>query len=215
MKKLVYGQGINDSNTPTKIAKQGKVLWSCPIYYRWKAMLGRCYSKVQQSRGSSTYDDCTVCEEWKTFSNFKDWLIARPYEEKTLDKDFLVKGNKEYSPDKCVLISNALNVLLNTHGKTRGKFPLGVHYCNKRNTFVAQCSVGEVTSTNKRKQTNLGLYEDPIEAHKVWQSAKIAYMKTFLTTKEVLEDDRLYASLLLRINNVQHDLDNGLVTESL
>lgn len=99
---LVYGVGINDD--PTSV----KILAKDPIYTRWQGMIMRCYSeKFKESR--PTYEHATVCEEWKIYSNFRDWCKLQNHEGKHMDKDLLVKGNTVYSPDTVCFIPPELN----------------------------------------------------------------------------------------------------------
>jgi len=105
MARLVYTVGINDLKGD-KTRPNGT---DCPIYSKWSQMLQRCYSEPYL-KNRPTYRGCTVCEEWKTFSNFMAWLTKQKNWEKfEVDKDILVPGNKHYSPETCVLVSHDLN----------------------------------------------------------------------------------------------------------
>lgn len=114
--KLVYGVGINDYEG---IATELK------SYKSWIHMLGRCYSLKQKSY-RPTYIGCSVCDEWKYFTNFKNWFDLNYIDEYHLDKDILVEGNKVYSPDACRFVPEYINALLNSHQNARGDLPLGV-----------------------------------------------------------------------------------------
>ena len=89
---LVFGVGLNDANYTVNPVVSGKS-YLCSIYSRWQGMLERCYSKKYQVL-SKTYSECTVCEEWLTFSNFKTWMEQQDWKGKQLDKDIIKKGNK-------------------------------------------------------------------------------------------------------------------------
>jgi len=52
-------------------------------------MLTRCYYQKRLDIRPS-YEECIVCEEWLTFSNFKKWTEQQDWEDKQLDKDFFV-----------------------------------------------------------------------------------------------------------------------------
>ena len=41
--KLVCGVGVNDAVYPTQKYENGKRVWICPYYQKWKSMLERCY----------------------------------------------------------------------------------------------------------------------------------------------------------------------------
>jgi hypothetical protein len=139
--KLVHGVGLNDYDGPVKI-NYVHIL----SYDRWKQMLGRCYSDKWQT-SHPTYIGCSVCEEWKIFSVFKQWFDENYIEGFELDKDILVEGNKIYGPNTCRFIPNYLNTILNDCRSSRGDFPMGVYECkpNKGNGTIttkyrARCS---------------------------------------------------------------------------
>lgn len=125
MKRLIYGVGINDSKSTYIEGKR------CKYYVTWKSMLQRCYSLKYKNK-NPTYANCSVCDEWLTFSNFKAWMVKQNWEGKDLDKDILIEGNKIYSPETCFFISRRINTLLNVSKKRIGSLPLGVTF-NKKN----------------------------------------------------------------------------------
>jgi len=139
MRKLVYGVGNNDAQYTVKGVVDGKQVL-CPYYRRWFNMLTRCYDIKQLAR-QPTYIGCTVCDEWLTFSNFKNWMARQGWEGKELDKDILVQGNKVYSPATCIFVSHSINNLLASKGGNRGSYPQGVSFNKLSGKFVAQCSV--------------------------------------------------------------------------
>ena len=112
----------------TVVDKFGNVKMS---YKCWHSMLERCFSnKIIQ------YLDVIVCDEWLCFENFETWFKENYYEcgdeKMCLDKDILVKGNKEYSPDKCIFVPKRINSLFTNRKNYRGKYPLGVYKNNKK-----------------------------------------------------------------------------------
>ena len=137
--KLVCGVGINDLKVDSSHYAR-----TCPFYIKWKDLLKRCYSE-KFLQGSPTYRGCSVCEEWKTFSNFMAWMKTQRWKGKQLDKDILIPGNKLYSPETCVFVSPALNGLLNTRMRSTG----GVRKSNKK--FEARVSLGD-------KSLSLGVF---------------------------------------------------------
>ena len=87
------------------------------VYRTWVNMIQRCYyAKVHEYK--PYYKSCTVCEEWHNFSNFKVWfeenyIVGRKVD---LDKDILIKGNAEYAPDTCVLVTHYTNTIFECRG---------------------------------------------------------------------------------------------------
>lgn len=159
MKKLVCGVGINNANY--KIRVNGSF---CPFYRAWSGMIKRCYSESSK-KANPTYADCSVCEEWLTFSNFKNWMINQDWKGKHLDKDLLYYGNKIYSPDKCMFVEPLVNTILSTHKARKGKYPTGVNLHKASGLFQSRCSF-----MGKRK--SLGLYETPGQAEAAYLKEK-------------------------------------------
>lgn len=106
MTRLVQGVGVNDADYPVRPRLSGESF--CPFYKRWSDMLKRCYS-VKSKETRPTYSECTVCDEWLTFSNFKAWMEKQDWEGKQLDKDILVEGNTVYSPESCIFVPMKVN----------------------------------------------------------------------------------------------------------
>lgn len=78
----------------------------------WRGVLQRCFDKKFQKRVPS-YAKCTVCSEWHNFQIFAKWFHENHpndgarYE---IDKDIKVKGNKHYSPETCLIVTQKENV---------------------------------------------------------------------------------------------------------
>ena len=144
--RKVFGFGINDSETPVQtkgwVGGVYKVNWRCPFYTKWANMLKRCYGKSSQYR---TYTDCTVSDEWLTFSNFRDWMSKQEWEGKHLDKDLILQGNKQYGKESCVFISQELNTFLQHGVKSKNNdLPTGVNRGkSKSETYTSRIGVGK------------------------------------------------------------------------
>lgn len=114
--KLVHGVGINDMPGSRKTKE----------YELWCAMLRRSYSKKLHQR-YPTYIDCKTSSDFLVFSKFHSWCqnqIGFNQNGFDFDKDLLVKGNKEYHPDKCVFIPREINLFLGTVKMVVAKFRL-------------------------------------------------------------------------------------------
>ena len=140
--KLVYDKGMNDLEDP--IRKDGK---SLKFYNIWKSMLQRCYSEKSLSK-HRTYRGCTVCPNWLSLSNFKEWFEANYRDGMELDKDILIPSNKIYSSDTCRFVPHYINSLLCDSGAARGELPLGVTALKPnpktgRIAYKAQCCDGK------------------------------------------------------------------------
>ena len=194
-KKLVFGIGLNDSDYVVhkveKINGRQKTVWMCPFYSRWYDMLKRCYSPIIQKR-HPTYQGCTVDQNWLKFSNFKAWMETQDWEDRHLDKDLLINGNKIYSSDKCVFIHKTLNMFTTDRINDRGDCMLGVYWNAKEGKFRSQISN---PFTNKREM--LGRYSDEIQAHLAWKTRKHE-LACMLAESEYVDDPRVAEALRTR-----------------
>jgi hypothetical protein len=177
-RKVSFGVAVNDADYMTTTMVNGKRVL-CPFYMRWRDMIKRCYDPKYHAK-QPTYIDCSVCDSWLMFSNFRNWMVNQDWEGKELDKDLLVKGNKVYSPETCVFVSRELNTLLNSSAAIRGEWPIGVSFDKRDRKFQAQCSIN---GKNKR----IGSYDTPEDAHKAYIEFKEHHVyKIALEQKEPL-----------------------------
>lgn len=191
---LIYGVGINDSTYPTQVSESKRLersRWICPYYARWKDMLRRCYSESFQ-KTSLTYRGCSVDTSWHSFMNFRGWMIEQDWKGKVLDKDILFQGNKIYSSDTCVFVSNGVNVFLSDSRAIRGKWPIGVHLHKQNGKFRAQC--GQLDGSHK----HLGMFDTPEEAHEAWRKEKLSQAKLLASMQM---DKRVARALIERYEN--------------
>ena len=183
-KKYIYGFGINDYSEEVKI--NGKHIKS---YHLWIAMLQRCYDKKQKKQ-SVIYEGCSVCEEWRYFSNFKKWFDENYIEGFSLDKDIINKGNKIYSPDNCAYVTKYINSILLLRKRDRGKCPLGVHK-NKKGVYISSIS-------KKGKIIMLGCYTNEYDAFNSYKINKEKYIKDVATEyyNKKLINKKVYEALM-------------------
>jgi hypothetical protein len=132
------------------------------IYKTWQDMLSRCYDKKCQQKQPS-YIGCSVIEKWHNFQLFAKWFEENYKENKHLDKDILVKGNKIYSPNTCCFIPQEINSLFTKSNNSRGQCPIGVNKAG--NKYVASININY-------KTIYLGIFKTPCEAFEVYKTAK-------------------------------------------
>ena len=175
-RKLVYGVGINNADYVVEKREESgyvdgkrkqRIVWTCRYYRTWKSMIQRCYSAKFQER-SPTYAGCSVSEEWKTFSNFKTWMETQEWQDKQLDKDLLIEGNKVYGPETCVFVSKIVNGFTTNCGAARGEWMIGVYWNKGMNKFISRCS-----NPFTKKLEHIGLFTCELEAHQAWQVRKL------------------------------------------
>lgn len=162
-RKPIYGIATNDANYMVRVVVDGRRVM-CPYYQKWQDMLERCYSDKFHEK-QPTYKNCSVCDDWLIFSNFKSWMQSQVWQGMDLDKDIKIKGNKHYSPDTCLFAPHALNNLLSDNAAIRGAYPTGVCYDKSRGRFLASIS-------HNGKSKYLGRFSTPMEASKAYQQAK-------------------------------------------
>ena len=176
----VCGVGCNDVGF--QIAIDSKSIWQ---YQLWMNMLQRAFDAKFKLRHPS-YQDVTVCDEWLSFANFFGWLNAEvDYTGKpvgfALDKDIIIRGNKQYSPEFCSFVPHAVNLLLTDSGGARGEFPVGVYFDKHVGKYKVQLNCF-------RKRKNFGSFLTPEEAFAAYKTAKEAYIKVVaLQHKDVLK----------------------------
>ena len=166
-RKLLYGVGLNDADYPVQIMRvndEGKTerISTCPYYSRWYDILRRCYNK-KSLRKRPTYEECYISEEWKTFSNFKEWMEKQEWEGKQLDKDLIIKDNREYSAETCIFVSGAVNTFISKAKRSKNGLLVGVSWHKRDKVFTAQCH-----DIILGKLVHLGYHDTEEEAHQAY-----------------------------------------------
>lgn len=162
-KEILYGVANNDYNGIVKTENKEIQSYTC-----WCNMLKRCYDAKCLEKEPS-YKECSVCDEWLKFSNFKEWFDKNYIDGYELDKDILFKHNKIYSPETCCFVPQFLNTLLINVRKIRGQYPIGIRRVPS-GRFVAR-----VSYVGKRK--HLGTFDTIEEAFAAYKKEKESYIK--------------------------------------
>lgn len=201
MGKLVAGISTNDLKD---IEKQQEVGLTPDLYEESRKAWNTRLNAQKNGRA-------TVCEDWQLHSIFARWWIATHVEGWCIDKDWIVPGNKEYHPEKCVWIPTKINTLMND-GSTNG-LPKGVSIQQQKykdavyKYYQATCSVDGV-----RKGTT---FSTAIDAHRQWQIWKIEEINNVL--REFAFDLRLDGRVIQRMieirDSIQCDYNNNRETQ--
>lgn len=165
--KLILGVGVNDVPLSTR---SGNIRNGS--YRAWKSMLERCYS-VKYQRKEPAYIGCSVCEEWKHYSNFKRWFDENYVNGYSLDKDILVRNNKVYSPQTCCFVPHEINNMLSNCGsrnKKNGVVGVHVDKRTKKNKYVASVSQNGCSK-------EIGRFQAKEEAFIAYKFAKEAHVQ--------------------------------------
>ena len=135
-------------------------------YIHWTSMLNRCYTEDYKKR-FPTYVGCSVDRQWHNYQEFAEWCNWQVgfKDGYVLDKDILVKGNKVYSPETCVLVPAELNSLVVTQVKPGKDVPAGISFQNGCQKYIVSCAIDG-------KNKNLGRYKCPEEAFAVYKEFK-------------------------------------------
>lgn len=156
-------------------------------YQTWRDMLKRCYDR--DYKRSSSYIDCTVCEQWHKYSAFLSWFDANYIDGWQLDKDILEDGNREYSPNKCCFVPKEINIIFTSHLNHERELPLGVSFIPRLNKYRADVSIDG-------KSTYLGLYSDVNNAFLAYKKAKESYIKTLAERYKDKLNNNVYKTLI-------------------
>lgn len=135
---------------------------SCQL---WNHMRARCkVGGLFQARKPS-YLGCTISTEFEDFQYFAGWRnqqVGCNTEGFQLDKDLLVRGNKVYGPNTCLLVPQELNVFL-TVRYSKPDYPIGVGFSGGK--FFAQINT-------KGIRYHLGRFDLVEDAESAYRVAK-------------------------------------------
>lgn len=123
-------------------------------YNTWVTMLYRCYC----DEDTVYFKESLVCKEWLCYQNFAEWYSQNKYEVKGrlhLDKDILCPGNKVYSPDKCLLVPQRINMLFMNKPNKYG-LPSGISFTDSKRYH---------TDYNGKGIGNFDTLDEAIQAH--------------------------------------------------
>jgi len=168
VKKPIHGVGINDADYVVTPLINGKQVY-CPFYLAWKGMISRCYDPSVRKRQPS-YDGCTVCDEWKIFSNFKNWMEKQDWKGREVDKDILVKGNKVYSPETCLMVRTITNTYVQDALSLSENSAMGVQVTFTKAGVPRYRAIAKNPLRNNSE--SLGTYDTEKECHQAWRRRK-------------------------------------------
>ena len=167
---------------------EGKYSTKHPAYKVWINMIRRCYDS---SNNCPTYIDCTVCDEWHNFQNFAQWYEDNYYEidndKMQLDKDILIKNNKEYSSDTCCFVNHTINSMFTNKKRFRNSIIGSYKRCGK---YEVSCE-----NTLLKKRQYLGRFNDENEAFTVYKNYKENNIKAVADHYKDKIPDHLYIAL--------------------
>lgn len=180
----ILGVGFVGCKYPTGVAPSKHT----KEYNTWYKMLERCYGEKYED---TVYGDTTCCSKWLNYENFYEWLHEQENFDKWLngehwaiDKDILVKGNKIYSPETCVLIPQKINSLFIKNDIRRGSLPMGVSYHEQSNSYNASLNYnGKVKSRYFKTENEAFVYYKKEKEKNIKQIAKEEFDAGNITEK--------------------------------
>lgn len=186
---LVCGKGINDY--------EGSVTYNGVMmleYDLWKGMLRRCYMLSDKHK---TYAGCSVEDYLLSFENFRNFIkTLKGFNCRDnngqlfhLDKDLLLKGNKQYNRDTICFIPTYLNSFITKTNAKRGELPVGVYLDKRSGKFKSQLSIDGT-------QIYLGRFDTEIEAFIAYKQAKENRAKELAEIWKDDVDSRVYKALM-------------------
>lgn len=138
----------------------------CQSYRRWLAMMHRCYNPNPRQE---TYKDCTVNPEWFNYRNYRDWYDTHMYQLGTttmsLDKDILIRGNKEYSASACAIVPVYVNSSVSIYPKD-GNQQLPVGIAQDEQGYYVMCP-------KKLSKAHFDTPEEAFEIYKEYNERKL------------------------------------------
>ena len=183
LKPSVFGVGVIGNKYP--INENGNINY---IYKVWNNILNRCYNEKARLKYKA-YSDCSTSDNFKCYEYFYEWFVSQKGcdERFEIDKDLLVKGNRIYSENTCILLPKEINLALSVKKSQRGQYLIGVRKSDKK--FLAGCCTG----TGERR---LGTYNTEIEAFNAYKQAKENYLKQLAEKWKDQIDERAYNALM-------------------
>lgn len=178
---------------------------------RWRKLQDRCIlGGKEQVRNPSYYGARNL---FRSYNCFVEWSKAQDgYDLKDekgqlwqLDKDFIFKGNLDYSPETCLFVPKEVNTFLVLRKAGRGQWPIGVNFRSDLNKFQAQCQVG------LGKNGHLGYYDTPLEAHNAWREVK-CQRALALADKYGHHSVKVAEALTAFAEQLRKDMSGGLET---
>lgn len=173
-RKPIFGIFVNDAFFNVSITSNGNRI-NHEGYQAWVHMIHRCYGKSVEKY--PTYENSSVCSEWRSFSKFLEWWRPNYVSGWCLDKDILgCEGI--YSPETCIYIPQWLNKIMNTCDAKRGDLSLGVTmYRGMYRSYVKNSLTG--------KHEFVGDFAMEREAHEAYKKRKIEIIESM---KQLMDD---------------------------
>ena len=182
LRSLVYGVGINDVMIPYFTKTRTWRTW-CGIIRRTDKRDPKWLSQP----GKEYYIDCTLDPRWYELSVFKEWIEKwDDFENKEVDKDLLIPGNKVYGPDTCLMVRPIVNAWFKPNA-TKGDLPRGVSWNSRWKKGKSPNPYRAQITPIGGKRTGLGYYATIEEASAVFEKARKEQIQILIETETDLK----------------------------
>lgn len=175
---------------------------------RYRAIKARCTptNKDYQKKSENCFGDFQEFTEW---SKSQIGYNLRQEDGKfwAIDKDIFGQNSKIYSTETCIFVPQWVNnLVLGRSRKIEKSSPLGVSWSNGHQAWQASCAAGKGGNG-----IFLGFYNDPYEAHLVWQKKRF---EVLVGAGKIFKEShpKLYEGIMLRAENILNDINSNTQT---
>lgn len=162
---------------------------------KWSNIINKCKIDGSIQRRDPSYIGCV--NRFSDYQQFVEWHVSQigygNIDENGdtwhIDKDLLIKYNKIYSSDTCILLPRELNCLLEVHSINRGNYPIGVDYYKPNDMFRAAMKCGKT-------RKHIGYFSTPEEAFARYRVCKLEFIHKQAEKWKQKIDKRAYDALI-------------------
>lgn len=161
-------------------------------YTAWVAMRVRVLNEANKLSLKS-YEECFVNEHWFDFQHFADFFYGDKFRKDGwhLDKDLLIRGNKEYGPETCCFLPAELNQLIKSGGFSKTGLPSGVYKRQEREAFWYEVNC----RTDKSLSGHVGIFKTLEEASNAYIQHKEKWVRACADKYEGVIDSKALEAL--------------------
>lgn len=163
--------------------KRKKIILQDLAYLIWCSI----HSRAGKAKG---YEDVTICNDWYLFSNFYKWYRDNYVKDWHVDKDILLQGNREYSPQNCIMVPRVINNLFKRSSSMHDI--KGVYLDKRTDKYYAQIRID-----GKTKQS--GSSSDILVAHQHYLTLRKNRLEELLERFSNCENQYAYNRLVQAI----------------
>jgi hypothetical protein len=183
LRSLIYGVGENDVMIPEFTKTR--------TWRTWAGIIRRTDCRdLKWLKSHKSYEGCTLDLRWYKLSAFKEWIEQwEDYQNKEVDKDILIPGNKIYGPDTCLMVTPIVNKWFMPNPNSSSDLPRGVSKANKdcKKPYFSQIK------TIFGKKENLGYFWTIEEASASYEKARKEQIQILIETET---DPRVIKAML-------------------